>query len=67
MTLAIERRRHLVGRRNGSDLVIWMLRLDDTRIVPTDLRSQPFYDVRNRAELEGRVLDLLARARNSLG
>jgi len=54
MELAIDR--HL-----ESNLQLWILRVDDTRIVPKRARNLLFFDTPNRVAIEARVLELLAR------
>ena len=54
MELALDR--HAAGK-----LKLWILRVDDTRIVPKRARDLLFYDASSRADLEGRMLQLLAQ------
>jgi len=47
-------------RRKAAGLIaIWLLRVDETRIVPKDARPLLFYNVRSREELEGQIIKLL--------
>lgn len=54
MELALDR--HL-----ESNLQLWILRVDDTRIVPKRARDLAFYDTPNRVAIEARILELLDR------
>ena len=40
---------------------LWIIKLDDTRMIHPKARSRVHYDVRTREELEGRILNLLGR------
>ena len=47
-------------RRKAAGLIaIWLLRVDETRIVPKGARALLFYNVRSREELEGQIIKLL--------
>jgi hypothetical protein len=47
-------------RRNTAGLItIWLIRVDETRIVPKGARDLLSYPVRSREELEGQVIKLL--------
>ncbi|HYH98956.1 toll/interleukin-1 receptor domain-containing protein [Hyalangium sp.] len=50
-------------RHSQGVLNLWILCVDDTRIVPPGIRNLVHFPVRSREELEGRVLELLERAR----
>ncbi len=52
--LSIALQRHKAGK-----LSLWIFSLDQTRIVPPDARDIITYPIRNREELEGRLLALL--------
>lgn len=54
MELALDR--HAEGK-----LKLWILRVDDTRIVPKRARDLLFHDALTRGEVEARMLQLLAR------
>lgn len=51
-----------MDRKNNDALQLWILCVDDTRIVPPRARNLVYYRATSREELEGRVLDLLMRA-----
>jgi len=47
-------------RRNATGLItIWLIRVDETRIVPKGARNLLSYPVRSREELEGQIIKLL--------
>ncbi|MBN9477263.1 MAG: toll/interleukin-1 receptor domain-containing protein [Burkholderiales bacterium] len=50
-----------LDRHEEGKLKLWILRVDDTRIVPKRARDLLFYDSSSRAEVEGRMLQLLAQ------
>lgn len=54
MELALDR--HANGK-----LKLWILRVDETRIVPKRARDLLFYDALSRGEVEARMLQLLAK------
>ncbi|MPM73693.1 hypothetical protein SDC9_120675 [bioreactor metagenome] len=49
-----------LDRHGSGKLKLWIMRIDDTRIVPSRARSLLNYYVRTREEIEGRILNLLA-------
>jgi hypothetical protein len=57
LELALDR--HAAGRMR-----LWILCVDETRMVPTRARELNSFAVRTRQELEGRVVELLARELN---
>lgn len=50
-----------MDRLAEAGLKLWLLRVDETRIVPQRARNLLLFDVRSRMELEGKVLDLIGR------
>lgn len=40
---------------------LWILRVDDTRIIPKRARNLTHYPVKTREEIEGCILNLLGR------
>ncbi|TCL18658.1 TIR domain-containing protein [Azotobacter chroococcum] len=46
-------------RLNAKQADLWLICVDDTRIVPKDARSINYYRVNSRSELEGQILRLL--------
>lgn len=50
-----------LDRHEEGKLKLWILRIDDTRIVPKRARDLLFYDAFSRAEVEGRMLQLLVQ------
>lgn len=50
-----------LDRQADGRLELWILRVDETRIVPKRARDLMFYDAPNRAALEARIMDLLER------
>lgn len=50
-----------LDRHEEGKLELWILRVDDTRIVPKRARELLFYDASSRVDVEGRMLQLLAR------
>jgi len=48
-----------LDRHGSGKLKLWIIRIDDTRVVPTRARSLLNYYVRTRDEIEGRILNLL--------
>jgi hypothetical protein len=48
-----------LARHKDGHLALWLLCVDDTRIVPPAARQLINYPIRTREELEGRVLSLL--------
>lgn len=50
-----------LNRRDSGKMELWILRVDDTRIVPKRARDLVNYHCRTREELEGSILNLLER------
>jgi hypothetical protein len=50
-----------LDRESQNGLKLWILCVDDTRMVPKRARDLVHYDVCTRNELEGRVVELIAR------
>lgn len=50
-----------LDRQAEGGLKLWILRVDETRIVPKRARDLLFYDAHSRAEIEARLLQLLAQ------
>jgi hypothetical protein len=54
-----------LDRSERGDLDLWILCVDDTRIIPPRARSLVNFPVCSRQELEGRVMELLRRRQSS--
>jgi hypothetical protein len=50
-----------LDRQVSHGLKLWVLRVDETRMVPTRARQLVYFDVRSRQELEGKLLHLINR------
>jgi hypothetical protein len=48
-----------LDRHDSGKLKLWIIRIDDTRVVPSRARTLLNYYVRTREEIEGRILNLL--------
>jgi hypothetical protein len=53
-------------RHKAGGLSLWILRLDETRIVPPAARDLLSYSAKSREELEGHILKLLEQASSSV-
>lgn len=51
-----------LDRHEQGKLELWILRVDNTRIVPRRARGLLFYDAPSRAEVESRILQLLTQS-----
>jgi len=48
-----------LDRHQAGAIALWILCVDETRVVPRRARDLVFYRVRSREELEGQVVRLL--------
>lgn len=50
-----------LDRKEAGKMSVWMLRVDDTRIVPPRARNILYLDGRNRSEIEARMLHVIVQ------